>query len=41
MIDEVLLKTGLMKSQIDDIVLVGGAMCIPKIQNIIKDHFPG
>ena len=32
---------GLKKSQIDEIVLVGGSTRIPKIQELIKDYFEG
>ena len=32
---------GLEKSEIDDIVLVGGSTRIPKVQQILKDYFDG
>ena len=30
-----------MKSQIDEIVLVGGSTRIPKVQQLLKDYFDG
>lgn len=39
--DIVLKDANLKKSDIDDIVLVGGSTRIPKIQNMLKEHFPG
>ena len=33
--------SGLQKSDIDEIVLVGGSTRIPKIQNLLKDFFQG
>merc|ERR1712187_859860 len=38
---QVLEDAGLKKSQIDEIVLVGGSTRIPKIQQMIKDYFNG
>ena len=32
---------GLQKSQIDEIVLVGGSTRIPKVQQLLKDYFDG
>jgi len=40
-VQEVLDQAKLKKSQIDDIVLVGGSTRIPKIQEMIKDFFNG
>jgi L1 cell adhesion molecule like protein len=40
-VDNVLKEAKLKKTEIDDIVLVGGSTRIPKIQNMLKDHFPG
>jgi heat shock protein 5 len=40
-VKQVLEDSGLKKSQIDEIVLVGGSTRIPKIQQIIKDYFNG
>merc|ERR1712070_291766 len=37
----VLQDSGLEKSQIDEVVLVGGSTRIPKIQQLIKDYFNG
>ena len=33
--------SGLKKTQIDEIVLVGGSTRIPKVQQLIKDFFSG
>jgi len=37
----VLEDAGMKKSEIDEIVLVGGSTRIPKVQNMIKDFFNG
>jgi len=38
-VDKVLKDSGLDKSEIDDIVLVGGSTRIPKVQQIIEEYF--
>ena len=40
-VQKVLSDSGLKKSEIDDIVLVGGSTRIPKVQQLIKDFFNG
>merc|ERR1712188_196846 len=40
-VKQVLEDSGLKKTQIDEIVLVGGSTRIPKIQQLIKDFFNG
>jgi len=40
-VDQVLKDAGVSKSQVDDIVLVGGTTRIPKIQELLKDYFNG
>ena len=40
-IERVLRDSKLSKSQIDEIVLVGGSTRIPKVQNLLKDYFNG
>merc|ERR1712139_500794 len=40
-VKQVMDDSGLKKSQIDEIVLVGGSTRIPKIQQLIKDFFNG
>jgi heat shock protein 5 len=40
-VQKVLEDAGLKKSEIDDIVLVGGSTRIPKVQQLIKDFFNG
>lgn len=40
-VDKVLLDSGLSKSEIDDVVLVGGSTRIPKIQSMLSDYFNG
>merc|ERR1719298_31673 len=40
-VKRVMEDSGLKKSQIDEIVLVGGSTRIPKIQQLIKDFFNG
>merc|ERR1712032_435940 len=40
-VDKVLQDGGLKKSEIDEIVLVGGSTRIPKVQQLIKDFFNG
>ena len=37
----VLEDTGLKKSQIDEVVLVGGSTRIPKIRALVKEYFDG
>merc|ERR1712232_661329 len=40
-VKQVLEDAGLQKKQVDEIVLVGGSTCIPKVQQLIKDFFNG
>lgn len=40
-VKDVMKETGLSKSQIDEIVLVGGTTRIPKIQNMLVEYFNG
>jgi len=40
-IDSVLKDAGMKKSEVDEIVLVGGSTRIPKVQSMIKDYFNG
>jgi L1 cell adhesion molecule like protein len=40
-VDKVLLDAKVSKSQVDDIVLVGGTTRIPKIQKMLSDYFNG
>lgn len=40
-VEKVMLDAGVSKSQIDDIVLVGGTTRIPKIQSMLSDFFNG
>merc|ERR1712217_669988 len=40
-VKQVLEDAGLQKSQVDEIVLVGGSTRIPKVQQLIKDFFGG
>lgn len=40
-IEQVLKDAGISKSEVDEIVLVGGSTRIPKVQNLIKDFFNG
>jgi len=40
-VQKVLKDSGLKKSDVQEIVLVGGSTRIPKIQQLIKDHFNG
>jgi len=40
-VEQVLEDSGLKKSEVDEIVLVGGSTRIPKIQKLIKDFFNG
>jgi heat shock protein 5 len=40
-VQKVLEDAGLKKSEIDDIILVGGSTRIPKVQQLIKDFFNG
>jgi len=40
-VDQVLQDAGMKKSEIDEVVLVGGSTRIPKVQQLIKDFFNG
>merc|ERR1719345_417390 len=40
-VKQVMEDSGLKKTQIDEIVLVGGSTRIPKVQQLIKDFFNG
>jgi len=40
-VDRVLRDSGLSKSQIHEVVLVGGSTRIPKVQNLLTDYFNG
>merc|ERR1711964_820613 len=40
-VKQVMEDSGLKKTQVDEVVLVGGSTRIPKIQNLIKDFFNG
>ena len=40
-VEKVLSDSGLKKSEIDEVVLVGGSTRIPKIQSLMKDFFHG
>merc|ERR1712137_1299678 len=40
-VNQVLKDSGLKKTEVDEIVLVGGSTRIPKIQQLIKDFFNG
>merc|ERR1712178_228528 len=40
-VKQVLEDSGLKKTQIDEVVLVGGSTRIPKVQQLIKDFFNG
>jgi heat shock protein 1/8 len=40
-VEKVLKDSGLAKSQVDEVVLVGGSTRIPKVQQLIKDFFNG
>ena len=40
-IDSVLKDAGMKKSEVDEIVLVGGSTRIPKVQSMIKEYFNG
>ena len=40
-VERVMKDSGLKKSEVDEIVLVGGSTRIPKIQQMIKDYFNG
>ncbi|KAF1334955.1 Luminal-binding protein, partial [Globisporangium splendens] len=40
-VEKVLKDAGLKKSEVDEIVLVGGSTRIPKVQQLIKDYFNG
>lgn len=40
-VESVLKDAGLKKSEVDEIVLVGGSTRIPKVQRLLKDFFNG
>jgi heat shock protein 5 len=40
-VDQVMKDAGMKKSEIDEVVLVGGSTRIPKVQQLIKDFFNG
>ena len=40
-VDTVLEDAGLKKTEVDEVVLVGGSTRIPKIQSLLKDYFDG
>merc|ERR1712072_908153 len=40
-VEQVLKDSGLKKSEVDEIVLVGGSTRIPKVQSLIKEFFDG
>ena len=40
-VENVLMDSSISKSQVDDIVLVGGTTRIPKMQNMLQDYFGG
>nr|AAW63769.1 PPAT5 [Hyaloperonospora parasitica] len=40
-VEKVMKDAGLKKSEVDEIVLVGGSTRIPKVQQLIKDYFNG
>ena len=40
-VQKVLEDAGMKKDEIDEIVLVGGSTRIPKIQQLVRDHFNG
>lgn len=40
-VDKVLKDAGVSKSQVDEVVLVGGSTRIPKVQELIKEYFNG
>merc|ERR1711935_12908 len=40
-VDQVMKDSGMKKSEIDEVVLVGGSTRIPKVQQLIKDFFNG
>jgi heat shock protein 5 len=40
-VQQVLDDSGMKKSEIDEIVLVGGSTRIPKVQQLIRDFFDG
>jgi len=40
-VEKVLEDGDMKKTDIDEIVLVGGSTRIPKIQQLVKDHFNG
>ena len=40
-VERALKDAGLSKSDIDEIVLVGGSTCIPKVQSLISEYFGG
>jgi L1 cell adhesion molecule like protein len=40
-VENVLKDSGLAKSQIDEVILVGGSTRIPKVQQMLSDFFNG
>jgi len=40
-VKQVLEDSGIKKTEIDDIVLVGGSTRIPKVQSLVKEFFGG
>ena len=40
-VDTVLEDAGLKKTEVDEVVLVGGSTRIPKVQSLLKDYFDG
>jgi L1 cell adhesion molecule like protein len=40
-LDQVLQDAGLAKSQIDEIIMVGGSTRVPKIRQLVSDYFGG
>ncbi|CAM9482645.1 unnamed protein product [Discosporangium mesarthrocarpum] len=40
-VEKVLKDAGLSKSEVDEVVLVGGSTRIPKVQQLLKDYFDG
>ncbi|MDA7573933.1 molecular chaperone DnaK [bacterium] len=40
-VEKVLIDSGISKSQVDDVVLVGGSTRIPKIRELLSDYFNG
>ncbi|OAR02296.1 hypothetical protein LLEC1_05852 [Akanthomyces lecanii] len=40
-IDQVLQEAGMKKSRVDDVVLIGGASRIPRVQSLVEEYFDG